>query len=66
MIEGVDRDSGKVSGRTQAHAPEVDGAVHVEGWDVFDEKDNLRGGEMIDVKVIEADDYDLIGEKLHG
>ena len=66
MIEGVDRDSGKVSGRTQAHAPEVDGAVHIEGWDVFDERDNLRGGEMIDVKVIEADDYDLIGEKLHG
>lgn len=66
MIEGVDRDSGKVSGRTQAHAPEVDGAVHIEGWDVFDERDTLRGGEMIDVKVIEAHDYDLIGEKLHG
>jgi ribosomal protein S12 methylthiotransferase len=62
MIEGVDRDCGKVAGRTQAHAPEVDGAVLLE---------NLSGarmpqpGEMIDVKVTDALDYDLIGETLH-
>jgi ribosomal protein S12 methylthiotransferase len=62
MIEGVDSDSGKIAGRTQAHAPEVDGVVLLE---------DLSGamvsqpGEMIEVKITEALDYDLIGEKLH-
>jgi ribosomal protein S12 methylthiotransferase len=63
MIDGIDDD--KVSGRTQAHAPEVDGTVYVEGGSAFDEKEKLRGGDMIDVRVTEALDYDLIGEKLH-
>ena len=31
MIDEVDLDSDKATGRTQAHAPEVDGAVYVEG-----------------------------------
>jgi ribosomal protein S12 methylthiotransferase len=66
MIDEVDYDSERVSGRTQAHAPEVDGTVHVEGWAAFDEAKELSGGDMIDVKIVEAHDYDLIGEKLHG
>jgi ribosomal protein S12 methylthiotransferase len=58
MIDEVDRDSHKATGRTQAHAPEVDGTVCVEG---------LAGhaavcGEMIDVRITGALDYDLIGE----
>ncbi|MGH7853604.1 MAG: 30S ribosomal protein S12 methylthiotransferase RimO, partial [Candidatus Binatia bacterium] len=61
MIDEVDHESDKVSGRTQAHAPEVDGMVCVQGWGAFP-----RGGDMIDVKIVEAQDYDLIGEKLHG
>ena len=63
MIDGVDGD--KVSGRTQVHAPEVDGTVYVEGRGAFDEIKKLRGGDMIDVRINEALDYDLIGEKLH-
>jgi ribosomal protein S12 methylthiotransferase len=65
MIDEVDRESDKVSGRTQVHAPEVDGMVYVEGRAAFDEIKKLRGGDMIDVRIIEALDYDLIGEKLH-
>jgi ribosomal protein S12 methylthiotransferase len=65
MIDAFDHDFAKVSGRTQGHAPEVDGAVYVESRDFLDELTNPRGGEMIDVKIIEALDYDLIGEKLH-
>jgi ribosomal protein S12 methylthiotransferase len=58
MIDEVDLDSHKASGRTQAHAPEVDGTVYVEG---------LAGkttvcGEMVDVRITGALDYDLIGE----
>lgn len=66
MIDEVDHESDKVSGRTQAHAPEVDGTVYVEGRGAFAETMNLRGGEMIDARITEALDYDLIGEKLHG
>jgi ribosomal protein S12 methylthiotransferase len=65
MIDEVDRESDRVSGRTQVHAPEVDGMVYVEGRAAFDEIKKLRGGDMIDVRIIEALDYDLIGEKLH-
>jgi len=62
MIDEVDHESDKVVGRTQAHAPEVDGTIFVEGR----ETKKLRGGDMIDARIIEALDYDLIGEKLHG
>jgi ribosomal protein S12 methylthiotransferase len=62
IIEGVDSDSGKTIGRTQAHAPEVDGVVLLEAGlsDTSPEP-----GEMIDAKITGASDYDLIGERLH-
>jgi ribosomal protein S12 methylthiotransferase len=63
MIDEVDHQSEKVSGRTQAHAPEVDGTVYM---DALDELGSLQSGQMIDVKIIEAQDYDLVGEKFHG
>jgi ribosomal protein S12 methylthiotransferase len=64
MIEGTEQDSGKLAGRTQAHAPEVDGFVYVEGCDA-QRKGNLpRSGELIDVKITGALDYDLISEIL--
>ena len=62
MIDEVDRCSEQVTGRTQAHAPEVDGAVYV-NWSRED--GGPRGGEMIDVRITAALDYDLMGEKLH-
>jgi len=57
MIEGFDSDFRKATGRTQAHAPEVDGAVFMEGL-----RAESRGGELIDVRITGALDYDLIGE----
>lgn len=62
MIGEVDSEFGKLSGRTQAHAPEVDGAVFIDGSDALD---NMTRGQIVDVKITEALDYDLIGEKLH-
>jgi ribosomal protein S12 methylthiotransferase len=61
MIEGIDPDSGKTVGRTQAHAPEVDGVVFLE------EASNAswEPGELVDTKITGASDYDLMGEKLH-
>jgi ribosomal protein S12 methylthiotransferase len=64
MIDDVDRESGKLTGRTQAHAPEVDGVVLIERGRSEDEVMNFSG-EMINVQIIGALDYDLIGEKLH-
>jgi len=58
MIDEVDLDSQKTTGRTQAHAPEVDGAVSVEGL----AGDTTVCGEMVDVRITGALDYDLIGE----
>lgn len=64
MIEDVDLESGKLTGRTQAHAPEVDGLVLIARGASEDESTNLPG-DMINVQIIGALDYDLIGEKLH-
>jgi len=64
MIDDVDLESGKLTGRTQAHAPEVDGVVWIERGASGDESTNLPG-DMINVQIIGALDYDLIGEKLH-
>jgi len=58
MIDEVDLDSDKATGRTQAHAPEVDGAVYVEGL----AGDTAVCGEMVNVRITGALDYDLIGE----
>jgi len=65
IIDGTDRNSGKLAGRTQAHAPEVDGFVYVEGCDAQRRGNLPRAGELIDVKITGALDYDLISEILH-
>jgi ribosomal protein S12 methylthiotransferase len=66
MIDGTDQDSGKLAGRTQAHAPEVDGFVYVEGCDAQRRGNLPRSGDLIDVKITGALDYDLISEILDG
>lgn len=62
MIEATDSESGKLVGRTQAHAPEVDGLVFIEGSEVSPPP---RGGDIVAVKITGALEYDLIGEILH-
>jgi ribosomal protein S12 methylthiotransferase len=41
-------------GRSYADAPEIDGTVKVEGK-------GLKAGEMVDVEITDADEYDLMG-----
>jgi ribosomal protein S12 methylthiotransferase len=65
MIECIDLESGKHAGRTQAYAPEVDGVVFVENGAIGGKSIRPRPGEMIDVRIIGALDYDLMGEKLN-
>jgi ribosomal protein S12 methylthiotransferase len=58
MIDGID-ETGQLIGRTQGHAPEVDGAVYLHN------PSSLRSGDFADVKITEALEYDLIGEIQH-
>jgi len=60
MIEGRDRDTERLSGRTQAHAPDVDGAVYIDKCD----SGQVQPGDLVDVKITQALDYDLIGDIL--
>jgi ribosomal protein S12 methylthiotransferase len=62
MIEGRDRDTERLCGRTQAHAPEVDGVVYIDRCDTA----ALRPGDLVGVKITQALDYDLIGDILEG
>lgn len=64
MIEEREADMEELHGRTQAHAPEVDGGVYVQG--ACGERENLQPGDMVNVKITGALDYDLISEISHG
>jgi ribosomal protein S12 methylthiotransferase len=66
MIDGTEPDTGKLSGRTQAHAPEVDGLVLIESSKAATPGSLPKAGEMVDVRISAALDYDLIGENIHG
>lgn len=61
MIDSIDSETGMICGRTQAHAPEVDGVVHIGST----EKE-LAPGSILDIRITSALDYDLIGEQTHG
>jgi tRNA A37 methylthiotransferase MiaB len=65
MIDCIDSDSGQLTGRTEAHAPEVDGVVYIENVE-SKPATPTNAGAMLDVKITGASEYDLIGETLHG
>lgn len=67
IMDGADRETGKLTGRTQGHAPEVDGFVYVEDDTNRNGggKTQIRSGDMVDVRITAALDYDLIGETLN-
>jgi ribosomal protein S12 methylthiotransferase len=61
MMCGADPETQQLHGRTQAHAPEVDGVVFI--FEAADrEKITLPPGGFVDLKITQALDYDLIGE----
>jgi ribosomal protein S12 methylthiotransferase len=65
MIDDIDSDSGKLTGRTQAHAPEVDGFVFINDLAASEESTSPKFGSFVDVKITDALEYDLMGEMLH-
>ena len=56
LIEGKISDEDVYIGRTYQDAPDIDGEVFVEF------EGELISGDFVDVKITEANDYDLIGE----
>ena len=59
MIDGLDSENTeRVIGRTQAHAPEVDGVVYLE------KRTAVKAGDFVNAAITEALDYDLIGDIL--
>ena len=56
IIDGQD-DEGRWLGRTQGDAPEIDGQVVVDNQCTVD----LQPGDIVNVKITAADDYDLYG-----
>jgi ribosomal protein S12 methylthiotransferase len=55
LIDAVDAETGGATGRSKADAPEIDGEVHLR------DAGHLNAGDIVSVKVEEADDHDLFG-----
>ena len=64
IICGADAETQQLHGRTQAHAPEVDGVVYITGAET-NGCSEPSPGTMADVKITQALEYDLIGEIIH-
>ncbi|MBT6579760.1 MAG: 30S ribosomal protein S12 methylthiotransferase RimO, partial [Cellvibrionales bacterium] len=56
IIDGIDEENDRLIGRSSADAPEIDGLVHIEADGEF------KPGDFVDVKIDNADDYDLYGK----
>ncbi len=65
LVEGLDSDAKRFFGRTQAHAPEVDGVVYLADGLTDQEMEKVKPGEFINVRITQALDYDLIGAILN-
>ncbi|MHB8063907.1 MAG: 30S ribosomal protein S12 methylthiotransferase RimO [Ruminiclostridium sp.] len=59
IVDGIADDGIFYYGRTYAEAPEIDGLVY------FTSQDPLAIGCLVDVKILNAEEYDLIGEVIN-
>lgn len=59
IVEGVAEDGIFYFGRTYAEAPDIDGIVY------FTSPSPLETGDFVHVKILNTDDYDLIGEAIY-
>ena len=55
LIDAVDPETGGATGRSKADAPEIDGEVHLR------DAGGLKPGEIVQVRVEDADEHDLYG-----
>ena len=55
LIDAVDGETGGATGRSKADAPEIDGEVHLR------DAGGLKPGDIVPVRVEDADEHDLFG-----
>jgi ribosomal protein S12 methylthiotransferase len=60
LCEGFDRYAESWFGRSASNAPDVDGKIF------FTAEEKPRPGDYVKVRITEAMDYDLIGERVSG
>ena len=58
LIDAVDEETGGATGRSKADAPEIDGEVHLR------DAGGLQPGNIVNVRVEDADEHDLFGVPL--
>jgi len=66
IIDGIESETGGTFGRTQAHAPDVDGGVFLDTPVTATSDPTLPPGAVVRVKITGALDYDLMGETIDG
>ncbi len=59
LVEGVADDGLFYTGRSYGEAPDIDGLIY------FTSKEPLEFGNFVEVKILNVDDYDLIGEVIN-
>ena len=58
LVDEVDEENGEAIARSPWDAPEIDGNVFLPG------ETDLKPGDMVRVRIIEAEEYDLVGERV--
>ncbi|MGE4246259.1 MAG: 30S ribosomal protein S12 methylthiotransferase RimO [Parvibaculaceae bacterium] len=58
LVDTIDAENGETVGRSPWDAPEIDGNVFLPG------ETGLKPGDMVRCRVVEAEDYDLIAERV--
>ena len=60
LVDEIDEENDEAIARSPWDAPEIDGNVFLPG------ETNLKPGDMVRVRIVEAEEYDLIGERVVG
>jgi ribosomal protein S12 methylthiotransferase len=56
LVDEIDVENDEAVARSKWDAPEIDGNVFIPG------ATDLKQGDLVKVKIVEAEEYDLIGE----
>ena len=56
LVDAIDTENDEAVARSPWDAPEIDGNVFLPG------ETELKPGDMVRVRIVEAEDYDLVGE----
>ena len=58
LVDEIDEENDEAIARSPWDAPEIDGNVFLPG------ETDLKPGDMVRVRIVEAEEYDLVGERI--